>query len=140
MNKERTGTGLRQVEHICGNLWHRNSITVNHVMSYYRCGTIVLLAIVLSVFFRYMNSDYPPLVSSNFSYFWSLCCLFFLDIYNSDYPFGIFKLFWLLAIVLSVLFRYMNSDYLPLVSSNFSYFWPLRCLFFLEEFENTKGG
>jgi hypothetical protein len=48
------------------------------------------------------------------------------DIYNSDYPFGIFKFFLLFAIVLSVLFRYMNSDYLPLVSSNFSYFWPFN--------------
>ena len=35
---------------------------------------------------------------------------------TSDYPFGIFKL---LAVVLSVLW-YMTSDYLPLVSSNFS--------------------
>jgi hypothetical protein len=40
----------------------------------------LLLAMVLSVLFRYMNSDYLPLVSSNCSYFWSLCCLFFLDI------------------------------------------------------------
>ena len=41
----------------------------------------LLFAIVLSVLFRYMNSDYLPLVSSNSSYFWPLCCLFFLDIW-----------------------------------------------------------
>jgi hypothetical protein len=28
MNEERTGKCLRQVEHICGHLWHRYSITV----------------------------------------------------------------------------------------------------------------
>ena len=72
------------------------------------------------------------------------CCLFFcpcsfghcvvcsFSIYDSDYPFGIFKLFLLLIIVLSVLFRYMNSDYLPLVSSNSSYFRSLCCLFFFD--------
>ena len=32
MNKERTGTCLRQVEHIRGHLWHRYSITVNQVV------------------------------------------------------------------------------------------------------------
>jgi hypothetical protein len=30
--EERTGKCLRQVEHICGHLWHRYSITVNKVM------------------------------------------------------------------------------------------------------------
>ena len=47
------------------------------------------------------------------------CVVCSSSIYDSDYPFGIFKLFLLLTIVLSVLFRYMNSDYLPLVSSNY---------------------
>ena len=60
------------------------------------------------------------------------CVVCSFSIYDSDYPFGIFKLFLLLIIVLSVLFRYMNTDYLPLVSSNSSYFWPLCCLFFLD--------
>jgi hypothetical protein len=32
MNEENTGKRLRQVEHIRGHLWHRYSITVNHVM------------------------------------------------------------------------------------------------------------
>jgi hypothetical protein len=32
MNEERTGKCLRQVEHICGHVWHRYSITVNKVM------------------------------------------------------------------------------------------------------------
>jgi len=27
--------------------------------------------------------------------FWPLCCLFFFDLQDSDYPFGIFKLFFL---------------------------------------------
>jgi hypothetical protein len=112
---------------------------------------------VVCSFSIYMNSDYLPLVSSNFSYFWSLCCLFFFDIWilitslwylqtllTFDHcvvcsfsiyefwlpPFGIFKLFLLSIIVLSVLFRYKNSDYLPLVSSNFSYFWPVLSVFF----------
>jgi hypothetical protein len=32
MNEERTWKCLRQVEHICGHLWHRYSIMVNQVM------------------------------------------------------------------------------------------------------------
>jgi len=32
MNEERTGTSLRQVEHIPGHLWHRYSITVKQVI------------------------------------------------------------------------------------------------------------
>jgi hypothetical protein len=32
INEERTGKCLRQVEHICGHLWHRYSVTVNRVM------------------------------------------------------------------------------------------------------------
>jgi hypothetical protein len=32
INEERTGKWLRQVEHIRGYLWHRSSISVNHVM------------------------------------------------------------------------------------------------------------
>jgi hypothetical protein len=32
MNEEKTGKCLPQVEHICGHLWHRYSITVNQVM------------------------------------------------------------------------------------------------------------
>ena len=33
MNEEKIGKCLRQVEHICGHLWHRYSITVNQVMT-----------------------------------------------------------------------------------------------------------
>jgi len=32
MNDERTGKGLRQVEHTRGHLWHRYFIVVNQVM------------------------------------------------------------------------------------------------------------
>jgi hypothetical protein len=32
INEERTGKCLRQVEHICGHLRHRYSVTVNRVM------------------------------------------------------------------------------------------------------------
>jgi hypothetical protein len=88
--------------------------------------------IVLSFPLRYTDSDYP-LVHSNF---WPLYCLFFFDIrilitlwyiqtfghcivfsssiYGFWLPFGTFKL---LAIVLSFLLRYTDSDY-PLVHSN----------------------
>jgi hypothetical protein len=91
---------------------------------------LVLLAIVLSVLW-YTDSDYP------FGIFWPLCCLFF-DIQILITPlvsFGhcvvcslIYKfwlpLWYLLAIVLSVLLRYTDSDY------SFGIFWPLCCLFF----------
>ena len=90
-----------------------------------------LLAIVLSVLLRYTDSDY------SFGIFWPLCCLFF-DIQILITPlvsFGhcvvcslIYKfwlpLWYLLAIVLSVLLRYTDSDY------SFGIFWPLCCLFF----------
>jgi hypothetical protein len=49
-------------------------------------------------------------------FFWPLCCLFFFDILILITP-----LWYLLTIVLSVLLRYTDSDYLPLVSSNSSY-------------------
>jgi hypothetical protein len=64
-------------------------------------------------------------------FFWPLCCLFFFDIqilitplvsfghcvvcFSSIYRFWL-PLWYLLAIVLSVLLRYTNSDYLLLVS------------------------
>jgi hypothetical protein len=94
-----------------------------------------LLAIVLSVLLRYTESDYP------FGIFWSLCCLFFFDIRNPITPlvsfghcvvcsssiYGIrLPLWYLLAIVLSVLLRYTESDY-PC-----GIFWPLCCLFFFD--------
>ena len=69
-------------------------------------------------------------------FFWPLCCLFFFDIRilitslvscghcvvcsSSIYGFWL-PLWYLVAIVLSVLLRYTDSDYLPLVSSNSSY-------------------
>ena len=79
-----------------------------------------LLAIVLFVLLRYTNSDYLlvffghcVVCSSSiygfrlpFGIFWPLCCLFFFDI-------RILITFWyLLAIVLFVLLRYTDSDYL----------------------------
>ena len=94
-----------------------------------------LLAIVLSVLLRYTDSDYL------FGIFWPLCCLFFFDIRilitslvsfghcvvcsSSIYGFWL-PLWYLLAIVLSVLLRYTDSDYL------FGIFWPLCCLFFFD--------
>ena len=94
-----------------------------------------LLAIVLSVLLWYTDSDYT------LGIFWPLCCLFFYDIQILITPlvsFGhcvvcssmIYR-FWLhpwylLAIVLSVLLWYTDSDY-PL-----GIFWPLCCLFFYD--------
>ena len=94
-----------------------------------------LLAIVLSVPLWYTDSDYT------LGIFWPLCCLFFYDIQILITPlvsFGhcvvcssmIYR-FWLhpwylLAIVLSVLLWYRDSDY-PL-----GIFWPLCCLFFYD--------
>jgi hypothetical protein len=73
--------------------------------------------------------------------FWPLCCLFFFDIRilitslvsfghcvvcsSSIYGFWL-PLWYLLNIVLSVLLRYTDSDYL------FGIFWPLCCLFFFD--------
>ena len=94
-----------------------------------------LLAIVLSVLLRYTDSDY------SFDIFWPLCCLFFFDIRILITPlisfghcvvcsssiYGFWLLLWyLLAIVLSVLLRYTDSDY------SFDIFWPLCCLFFFD--------
>ena len=94
-----------------------------------------LLAIVLSVLLRYTDSDYL------FGIFWPLCCLFFFDILilitslvsfdhcivcsSSICRFWL-PLWYLLTIVLSVLHRYTDSDYL------FGIFWPLCCLFFFD--------
>ena len=94
-----------------------------------------LLAIVLSVLLRYTDSDYP------FGIFWPLCCQFFFDIQilitplvsfghrvvssSSIYWFWL-PLWYLLAIVLSVLLRYTDSDYL------FGIFWPLCCQFLFD--------
>ena len=90
-----------------------------------------LLAIMLSVLLRFTDSDYP------FGIFWPLCCLFFFDlrilitplvsfghcVVCSSSIYGFWLLLWyLLAIMLSVLLRFTDSDYLPLVSSNSFYF------------------
>jgi hypothetical protein len=80
-----------------------------------------LLTIVLSVLLQYTDSDYL------FGIFWPLCCLFFFGIRilitslvsfdhcvvcsSSVYGFWL-PLWYLLAIVLSVLLRYTDSDYL----------------------------
>ena len=88
------------------------------------------MAIVLSVLLRYTDSDYP------FGIFWPLCCQFLFDIgiritplvsvghcvvsSSSIYGFRL-HLWYLLAIVLSVLLRYTDSDY------PFGIFWPLCC-------------
>ena len=94
-----------------------------------------LLAIVISVLLRLTDSHYP------FGIFWPLCCLFFLDLrilisplvsfghcaFYSSQIYGIsLPLWYLLAIVLSVLLRFTDSHY------PFGIFWPLCCLFFLD--------
>ena len=94
-----------------------------------------LLAIVLSVLLRFTDSHYP------FGIFWPLCFLFFLDLrilisplassghcaFCSSQIYGFsFPLWYLLAIVLSVLLRFTDSHY------PFGIFCPLCCLFFLD--------
>ena len=94
-----------------------------------------LLAIVLSVLLWYTDSDYL------FGIFWPLCCLTFFDLqilitplvsfgHCVVWPSSIYR-FWLLvwcllAIVLSVLLWYTDSDYL------FGIFWPLCFLSFFD--------
>jgi predicted nucleic acid-binding Zn ribbon protein len=88
---------------------------------------------VLSALLRYTDSDYP------FGIFWPLCCLLFFVtriLINPLVSFGHcvvcssslhgfwLPLWYLLAIVLSALLRYTDSDYL------FGIFWPLCCLLF----------
>jgi hypothetical protein len=78
-----------------------------------------LLAIMLSVLLWYIDSDYT------FGIFWPLCCLFFFDIQILITPlvsFGHYvvwssliygfwlPLWYLLAIMLSVLLWYIDSD------------------------------
>ena len=94
-----------------------------------------LLNIVLSVLLWYTDSDYT------LGIFWPLCCLFFYDIRILITPLVSFDhcfvcssmiywfwlpLWYLLAIVLSVVLWYTDSDY-PL-----AIFWPLCCLFFYD--------
>ena len=92
-----------------------------------------LLAIVLSVLLWFTDYDYP------FSIFWPLCCLSFFDLRIMIIPlvsfghcvvcpsliYGLWLSLWyLLAIVLSVLLWFTDYDY------PFSIFWPLCCLSF----------
>ena len=94
-----------------------------------------LLAIVLSVLRRFIDSDCP------FGIFWPLYCLFFVNllilivalvsfghcfVFSSSIYWFWLPLWYLLALVLSVLRRFTNSDYL------FGIFWPLYCLFFVD--------
>ena len=93
-----------------------------------------VLAIVLSVLLRVIASDYP------FGIFWPLCCqsfelrLLIIPLVSfghcvvspsSSYGFWL-SLWYLLAIVLSVLLRVIASDY------PFGIFWPLSCQSFFE--------
>ena len=94
-----------------------------------------LVAIVLSVLLRFTDSDYP------FGILWPLCCLFFFDLWilitplvscshcvvcsSSIYGFWL-PLWYLVAIVLSVLLRFTDSDYPSGI------LWPLCCLFFFD--------
>ena len=122
-------------------------ILITHLVSFFHCVVCssqiyefslplwYLLAIVLSVLLRFTDSHYP------FGIFWSLCCLFFLDLRilitplvsfvhcvvcsSSIYGFSL-PLWYLLAIVLSVLLRFTDSHY------PFGIIWPLCFLFFLD--------
>jgi hypothetical protein len=94
---------------------------------------IFLLGIVLSVLLQCTASDYP------FGILWTLHCLFFFDVQllitplvscghcilwpSSMYSFWL-PLWYLVAIVLSVLLRCTASDY------PFGILWPLCCLSF----------
>jgi hypothetical protein len=94
-----------------------------------------LLAIVLPVLLWFTASDYP------FGILWPLYCLYFFDLrllITSLVSFGHcivctsliygfwLPLWYLLAIVLSVLLWFTASDYL------FGIFWPLYCLYFFD--------
>ena len=95
---------------------------------------LFLLAIVLSVLLRFTDFDYL------FGIFWPLYCLSFdlLILITSLVSFGHcivcpssiygfwLPLWYLLAIVLSVLLRFTDFDYL------FGIFWPLYCLSFFD--------
>ena len=94
-----------------------------------------LLAIVLSDLLRFTYSHYT------FGIFWPLCCLTFFDLQilitslvsfghcvvspSSNYRFWL-PLWYLLAILMSDLLRFTDSDYL------FGIFWPLCCLTFFD--------
>ena len=94
-----------------------------------------LLAIVLSDLLRFTDSDYL------FVIFWPLCCLTFFDLqilithlvsfgHCVVWPSSIYRLWlplwYLLAIVLSDLLRFTDSD------NSFGVFWSLCCLFFFD--------
>jgi hypothetical protein len=94
-----------------------------------------LVAIGLSVLLRITASDYL------FGILWPLCCLFFFElrllitslvscgycVVCSSLNYGFWLPLWyLVAIVLSVLLWITASDYL------FGILWPLCCLFFFE--------
>ena len=94
-----------------------------------------LLVIVLSDLFRFTDSDYT------FGIFWPLCCLTVFDLQNLITPLVCFghcvvwpssiyrfwlPLWYLLAIVLSDLLRFTDSEY------TFGIFWPLCCLTFFD--------
>ena len=94
-----------------------------------------LVAIVFSFVPRFTTSDYPSGI------FWPLCCLYFLDLRlmiillvscghcnvcpSSIYDFWLL-LWYLVAILLSVLPRVTTSDY------PFGFLWPFYCLSFLD--------
>jgi hypothetical protein len=96
---------------------------------------LYLVAIVSSALLRYTDSDYP------FGILWPLCRLLFFDLQilitplvscghcvvcsSSIYRFWL-PLWYILAIVLSVLLRYTDSD------DPFGIFWPLCCHFLTE--------
>jgi hypothetical protein len=68
---------------------------------------------------KYPDSEPTTLVLSPY------CCVLNGEAANTNFIVFDWSLFvqLLLAIVLSVLLRFMDSDYLPLVSSNSSYIW-----------------
>ena len=118
-------------------LWYLLSIVLSVLLRFkgFSLPLWYLLSIVLSVLLRFTDSHYL------FGIFWSLCCLFFLDLRilithlvsfvlcvvcsSSIYKFSL-PIWCLLSIVFSVLLRFTDSHY------PFGIFWPLCFLFFLD--------
>jgi hypothetical protein len=102
MNEERTGKCLRQVEHIRGHLWHRYSITVN--LGHWRVSLVEQELLTLSELLssppgfsgvRVTRSLvlYVCFVDRCLSFCLLAIVLSVLRYTDSDYPFGIFKLY-----------------------------------------------
>jgi hypothetical protein len=100
---------MKRHGHECSRIW---KLSGNFIK---KCRDFLGRDILVTPFFRAESSLIQSLI------IFSFICMFCRSL------FVLFVLF-LLAIVLSVLLRITDSDYLPLLSSNYSYSWPLCCL------------